>query len=155
MARFVADRVRVYFGRAELMKEAQRETVPDLRESPCVVSLNHAGTAALRQNVRQPSGNGTERVFPRSRYELSGPFWADTLQGMKQACPGVAPCAVIGKGAFTTERSPVMGMGGVAHHFQNDASLFDDLDAAGIIAVSAGKWYGRFLSAAIMALPRE
>ena len=42
MPGLVADRIRVYFGRADFMKEAQREAIPDLRKCSCVMCLHHA-----------------------------------------------------------------------------------------------------------------
>ena len=103
----VADRIGLYFGRAQAVKEPQREHERQHRQCSRVVSVQHGcGTAFVDDLLRALRGFG-QGVLPADGCEGAFALRADPAQRRGEAGLGVLPHAVVGRCALRAQRSPV------------------------------------------------
>ena len=136
MCGLIAHRIGIDFGRAYLVKKAQRETVAYLRKCPRIMGLHDTRAAAFRDGRRQPPGDFGQSFFPRNPLKLTVAFRAGPPLRILQPGRRVPPDPVISESTFAAKSAPVVRVGGISHDLQNDAVLLDHMSAAGIVAVA-------------------
>jgi hypothetical protein len=136
MTGFIANRVWINFGCAKSIKEAQRKRSSDQRTGASVVGVKNALPPCCAHNRLQFFCDRSGRFIPSNLHKLPLPFGSNPLERLSQPRLAIDPGTVISNRTFSTEFTPTNRMLWITFDSNNLTLLFDNHDAASIVAVT-------------------
>ena len=136
MTGFVADRVRIDFGRTDPVEQANGVGAAEKADGAGIMCMEDGARRALADQIMELRGDPAERFLPGDGLELALALGADALQGRGEPEGLLPPGAIIGDRAFAAERAPTDGVILVTEHIGDDPALFIYGETAGVVAIA-------------------